>query len=410
MAYETVMQAFNAYRTKSIAEMEARAAEIRSEVQTNPNADITALNIELDGIAQAKENAQSAARQSIESRAAQLITGTSFKQGMAPEPKGDVVASPEYRSGFYKQLLGQQLEVAERNALEQASAERRSDSFSTTTSAAAVIPTQTLDEVISKARKQGGIISVARRFAVPANLVVPIGTPGAVASWNTEGAAVESEEPDVAPINFGSNEILKVFSISASVRRMSVGAFESYLVDELTSSVMGCIANSLVNGTGSGQGTGVIPGITWATTGDNANAIEAAATGVTYGDVVSLMALLKRGYSNNAKFAMNQATLLKRFYSLCDEVKRPIFLQDLQNDGVGRILGHDVILDDFLADDVVIYGDFNYLGYNMVDGIAIERSTESSFKSGRVDYRAMAIADCKPLVDEAFVKLTVASE
>ena len=41
----------------------------------------------------------------------------------------------------------------------------------------------------------------------------------------------------------------------------------------------------------------------------------------------------------------------------------------------------------------------------MVDGIAVEASTQSSFKSGRIDYRGMCIADCKPIVSEAFVKL-----
>ena len=39
----------------------------------------------------------------------------------------------------------------------------------------------------------------------------------------------------------------------------------------------------------------------------------------------------------------------------------------------------------------------------------LESSTQSSFKSGKIDYRALAIADCKPIVDEAFIKLTRAA-
>ena len=45
----------------------------------------------------------------------------------------------------------------------------------------------------------------------------------------------------------------------------------------------------------------------------------------------------------------------------------------------------------------------------MPEGIAIEVSRESSFKKGLVDYRAMAIADTKPIVGEAFVKLAIAT-
>jgi len=43
----------------------------------------------------------------------------------------------------------------------------------------------------------------------------------------------------------------------------------------------------------------------------------------------------------------------------------------------------------------------------MPQGIVIETSRESSFKSGLIDYRALAVADCKPIVSEAFVKLTI---
>ena len=45
------------------------------------------------------------------------------------------------------------------------------------------------------------------------------------------------------------------------------------------------------------------------------------------------------------------------------------------------------------------------MGYNMPDGIVIETSRDSGFRKGLIDYRAMAIADCKPIVAEAFVKM-----
>ena len=68
-----------------------------------------------------------------------------------------------------------------------------------------------------------------------------------------------------------------------------------------------------------------------------------------------------------------------------------------------------VIIDDNLSDEVILFGNFNYMGYNLAENIAVEVSRESSFKSGLIDYRAMAIADCKPIVTEAFIKLTRAA-
>ena len=49
------------------------------------------------------------------------------------------------------------------------------------------------------------------------------------------------------------------------------------------------------------------------------------------------------------------------------------------------------------------------MGYNLPEGVMLEQSRESSFRSGLVDYRAMAIADTRVLVDEAFVKLSTTS-
>jgi len=171
---------------------------------------------------------------------------------------------------------------------------------------------------------------------------------------------------------------------------------------------MDLLAYALINGTGSGQGTGLESGITWVkTAGSTKNEVEvAAASDLTYGDVVSVVALLKRGYSQGAKWAMNNATLYNYFYGLVDDTGRPIFIADPKSESIGKILGFDVVIDDNIADGKAYLGNYSkYLGYNLPEGITIESSRESSFKKGVVDYRAMAIADCKPLVTEAFVRL-----
>ncbi len=191
---------------------------------------------------------------------------------------------------------------------------------------------------------------------------------------------------------------------------MSIEAFESYIIDELTNCVMACIADAIVSGTGSTQGTGLLSGITWNKTGTNKNHIEFSKTsGLTYKDVTNTVALLKRGYGAGAKWAMNNATLYNLFYGLVDNNNRPIFIIDPKSESIGKILGFDVVIDDNLSDEMILFGNFNYMGYNLAENIAVEVSRESSFKSGLIDYRAMAIADCKPIVTEAFIKLTRAA-
>lgn len=409
MKFKTIAEAFNHYMNSSVKEIEQRAAEIGKLIDTDATADIASLNIELEGLKQAKANVE---QRSAGGSGFNPITGASFERRASYDAtEGDVLASAEYRNAFYKTLLGQKLNEFEKAAFDRAMKEQRADAFSTTSDVAAVIPTQTLNEVISKARTMGGLLSVCRGFNIPAKITIPVGTPSSKAVWNTEGAAVESGEPSVAAINFGAFEIIKVFSISAAVKRMSVAAFESYLAEELASCVMACLADGIVNGAGvtesTAEGTGLLEGITW-TPDVNSLTFDKTA-GLTYADVVAVVGKLKRGYANGAKWAMNNATLYSLFYGLVDTNKRPIFISDPKNESIGKILGFDVVVDDNLEDEVVLFGNFNYMGYNLPEGIMVEVSTQSSFKSGRVDYRAMAIADCKPIVAEAFVKLTRAT-
>ncbi len=408
MKFKTIAEAFNYYRNHNVGDIEKRAAAIGQLINNDPNVDIQLLNIELEGLKQAKENIEERSQQQ---QRFNVVTGMEFNQNVEV-PKGDIFASNEYRSAFYKNMLGQKLtDVEERTykrAMEIVDSEKRADQFSTTTNSAAVLPTQTLNEIISKARTMGGVISNCRSFNIPTNISVPIGTPSTKASWHTEGTTVNSENPadNIAQVSFAGYEIIKIFSISAASKKMSISAFESYIIQELTNCVMECIADSLVNGTGSQQGTGVLTGITW----NAKNSFTYAKAGnVAYTDLTKMMAMLKRGYSAGAKWAMSNTTLYNSIYSLVDSNGRPIFIADPKNENIGYILGKPVIIDDNIADDVILLGNFNYMGYNIPQGIIVETSRESSFKSGLIDYRAMAIADTKPLVDEAFIKLSRAT-
>jgi len=403
MKFKTIQEAFNHYMNSSIEDIEKRAKEIKQVVDTDPNADIASLNIELEGLKQAKENIEQ--RSQKPAQQFNPITGASFETRASYEAtEGDVFASPEYRSAFFKQLLGHQLNSLEDAAFKRAMgvAEKRTSTFNTVSNAAAVLPTTTFNEVISKARKMGGLISVCRNFNLPTKIAVPVGTPSSKASWHTEGQAVDSEKATVTTVSFNGYEILKVFSISAAAKRMSIDAFEKYLIDELNACVLECIADALVNGEGTTEGTG-LESITWT---KDTNAIEYANGDIpTYADFVAAMALLKRGYSQGAKWAMNNATLYTHVYGIVDSNGRPIFIADPKNESIGYILGREVVIDDNIADGDIYLGNFNYMGYNLAEGIVIEVSRESSFRSGLIDYRALAIADCKPIVAEAFVKL-----
>lgn len=403
MKFETVQDAFNHYKNHSLEQVEERAAQLKGTIKEDPEADMASVNVEIEGLSQVKENIKE--KEGTQERNFNPITGRNFEQKSFS--KENVFASTEYRDAFYKTMLGQDLNEVEQRAfntaMDKQATERRADDFSTTGNSAAILPTATLNEVIRKARTEGGLISHARNFNMPTNISVPIGTPSDKAQWHQEGAAVESERAQTTHVKFAGYEIIKIFSMSVATKKMSISAFESYLTEELTNCVMETIADSLVNGTGDAQGTGVLTGITW----DDSNSLPLNGE---YTDFTAALAKLKRGYAANAKFAMSNATLYNKVYALVDNNNRPLFVPDPRNEQVGHILGKEVVIDDNIQDDVVILGNFQYMGYNLPQGLMLESSRESSFKSGLIDYRAMAIADTKPLVEEAFIKLAVDEE
>lgn len=391
MKFDNVQDSFNHYRSMPMSVLETRAREIEAEINANVQADVQALDTELRGIAEAKKDIN-------EARSAKLHTIETMKTEVRSFDSETVSGTQEYRTAFLKHLLGREMSETEQRAFS-AGIETRADAFNASTDTLAVLPETLLNEVVAKARAKGGVLAHVRKFNMPTKVAIPVGTPADGAVWHTEGAAIETEKADVTSVSFDGFECCRIISVSNKVRKMSIPAFEAYLVEELTQSVMETINAALINGDGSNKPTGLMTSITQTVS---------ATTEITYDDVIEAVATIKRGYSQGAKFAMNNATLWRTFYGMKDNNERPILIQNVQADGISKILGFEVIVDDHIADNVVLFGNFQYAGVNMPEPIAVEVSTQSGFRNGVIDFRALAIADAKAIVPEAFVKIVVA--
>ena len=118
MKFKTIAEAFNHYRTSTLEEIERRAAEIKNIVATDATADVDALNIELEGLSQAKQNVQSRAAGGQQNSFNPVAgAGMAFERRASYEAtEGDVFNSAEYRSAFMKRLLGRKLNSFEEAA------------------------------------------------------------------------------------------------------------------------------------------------------------------------------------------------------------------------------------------------------------------------------------------------------
>jgi len=342
------------------------------------------------------------ARNSAESEENMFNPITSAVFSAFPTSGEDTHATPEYRTAFFKSLLGQQLSEAETRAFSLAKVEKRAEAFNTLTSSAAIVPTNTLNQIIEGVRPQGGLWNEVRHFNVPSNLAIPVGTPTDPASWHVEGAAVERKNVTTHNVTFSAYELIKVLSLSAAAKRMTISAFETYITSELAKSLTDAINVAIVNGTGAGQPTSILSGITW----NAGNSLSISVANVVDG-ILKVIAKIPAGYANGAKFAMNNSTLFTAIYPAKNDNGDLILVPDVQNGSVRRLFGFEVVIDDNIPADTILFGNFNYYGVNIPEGVAIETSRESGFANGLIDFRALTIADGKPIVPESFVKLTI---
>lgn len=389
MQFNTGAESYNFYKGVPTTMLVARSEAIEAEIRSNQDADLSAISIELDGITAAL---QERVGPKVERRSIVMTAEGSHEEAQD---------SKEYRSAYCKYLLGRDLTTEERNAWEQVN--KRSE-FNTSADSGAVMPTTMLNEIVTKARDRGGIMGLARGFSMPSGIAIPIATPTGKASWHAEGDAVDSEKVSTTSVTFGGYEIVKILSISEKVRRMSISAFESYLMEELNESVLSCLAESMVSGDGDGEATGIVSGITWT---DDANQLTVDESDFGWRNLVKLVGMMHRGYARNATFVTSNRAFYDLLMTLHDDNDRPLFVEDVKDGSQGRLLGKPVVIDDYMEDGQIILGDWRYYAYNLPEGIRLAVSEQSSFNRALIDYRALAIADAKPVLTDAFARLVV---
>src|SRR5699024_4536894 len=116
MKFKTVQEAFNHYRNQSLEKIGQRAAQLKSIIDTDPNADITSINIEIEGLNQAKSNIQEK-----EQKARTFNPSTCESPAKKDEaPTETNFGSKEYRSAYFNHMLGQSLNEVEQRPFHKA--------------------------------------------------------------------------------------------------------------------------------------------------------------------------------------------------------------------------------------------------------------------------------------------------
>jgi HK97 family phage major capsid protein len=383
-----------------LKEIEERLSAIKAEIDTD-GADLDALETEIQNLKEERK----AIKDKAEKRKALLedvanMPAVEVIKDFKVESEvrkmeftiDNVLETTEYRSGFLKRLQGKVLNEVEQRALTTA-----------TNSSGAAVPITTLNMIIDKLRQVSVLFPLINVTYIPGNLSLVVANAKNASSWKTEGADGVAADDTVVTVNLAGYELIKLVEISAAASAMTIDAFEAYIAAEIGRQMSIALENAILNGTGTGQPTGILSGITWTT---GTNRIDWGAAAVGYDNIVDALALLPTMYHPDARFVMNRKVLFSGIRKLKDAQGQPLFTYNPQDRAAMTILGYPVVMDDYVPDDVILICSPQYYYMNFSKPVELSSDLSVGFKSGKVTYRGLAVVDGKPALAEAFVKLS----
>lgn len=302
----------------------------------------------------------------------------------------NIRSSKEYRSAFLKRLQRKDLTEAEERALTTASS-----------SVGAAIPTITQNLIIEKVFQVAPLLNEITLLRVDGNVTFAVESTVNDATLHTEGATITESGDVLIPVSLGQYEVNKYITISKSVSKMSIDAFETWITNMLGKRIAKAITNLIINGTGSSQPKGIDKAATWG----EKNSVTVAKTGsLSEANVLTLVGLLNGGYDANAKWLMSKKTLINDFRPLQDKSKNDIFVKE---NGTYYIEGYPVLLDERVAEHDAFLGDLTMYVGNLGEEVTVDQDKKLS--SNSFEFLGSAMFDGKPAVGDAFVKLTKAT-
>lgn len=297
-----------------------------------------------------------------------------------------ILSSAEYRSAFLKSLQKKKLTEAEERAM-----------TSAIDSVGAAIPTVTQDLVMEQLEQAAPLLAEIELLRVDGNVTFAVEADPSEANIHIEGATITEDGDVLIPVNLTSYEITKYITISKTVAKMSIDAFEKWLANMLARRIARKIIKLIISGTGVNQPTGIEKANQW----DNTNSITVGASAsLTENNVTDLVSLLPGAYDANAKWLMSKKTLYADFRPLQNKSKNDIFIKE---NGKYYVDGYEVMLDDSVTLHEAFLGDFKMYAGNLSEEVTID--TDKKLSANSFEYLGCAMFDGKPAIGEAFVKL-----
>lgn len=283
----------------------------------------------------------------------------------------------EYRNAWVKNLVKQELSEEERSAL---------------TSAGAVIPTMTVNEVWDKLVKDAELLAKVDVTQFPNYVRFPKATTNNAATAQAVGSTITESSDVVGYVDLIPNEYVKLLTVGADIDHMAIDAIHTWIVDNLTANIRYAINKDILVGTG----TNALKGITASV---NADATPIPSS-VTKASLLKIMGALPGQYQGGAIWIMTPTM----FY---ENVLTQTTLNDyIINDGFAfKLFGHDVVLMSealVSSKETIFYGDPKAYKVNIFKPLEVKPFETAT--TTNIQFRGACLADGELLDTSAFVR------
>lgn len=277
--------------------------------------------------------------------------------------------------------------------------ELRADANTLTSDAASVIPTELVNQIIEKFDNVGMVLPLITKTSYAAGVEIPTSTVKPVASWVAEGAGSDRQKKTTGKITFSYFKLRCEISMSMEVGTMALSAFEAKFVENVAKAMTYAIENAVINGTGSGQPTGILAATI--PTGQDLGAVA-----LSYAVLAQAEGVLPVEYETGAKWCMNKKTFA-RVLGMTDLQGQPIARVNYGINGSQErsILGRDVVVSPYVADDTMFMFDFSDYVLNTIYDMGI--SKKQDWDTEDLLTKAVMSVDGKVVDAGSIVKMTI---
>ena len=194
------------------------------------------------------------------------------------------VNSVEYRNAYLLSLQG-----------------KANEEQCTAVSAAAAIPTITLNKIYEKLEQNSVLFPHISKSYLPGNVSIPVENAKNDAAWVAMGTAATDGADSFAAVSLSAYKLIKTVELGADNLAASIDAFESFIVDALAKKMARAVDAAICTGDGSSKATGLLASGVITNTGTYTKAA------MTFADIVTIIGDIGSEYRKNAKFVMPSA-------------------------------------------------------------------------------------------------------